>query len=93
MLHVLSQEFHPFVSIPEKAWFHIWTRTNLDKQGIEVVFSIQPLPEFGPYLKEKEDKIAAYKKTINPSADFQPEVHRPAYQLSREVPAIKVSKR
>lgn len=51
---------------------------------------MQPLPEFGPYLNEKEGKIAAYKKSIDPATEFQPEVHRPAYKPSTEVPAIKV---
>ena len=51
---------------------------------------IQALPEFGPYLNEKESKIAAYKKSIDPATEFQPEVHRPAYKPSVEVPTIKV---
>lgn len=47
------------------------------------------LPEFGPYLNEKERRIAAYKKTLAPLEESQAEVHRPAHQPSKPVPAVK----
>ena len=49
------------------------------------------LPEFGPFLKEKEEKIAAYKKGIDPLKEHQPEVHRPAYGTTKPIPHVKVS--
>ena len=51
----------------------------------------QSLPEFGPYLAEKEHYIADYKKTVVPVEEFAPEVQRPAYRPSRPVPTVKVS--
>ena len=49
------------------------------------------LPEFGPYLKKKEEHIAAYKKEINRLEENPPEVHRPAYKPTKPVPHVKVS--
>ncbi len=51
---------------------------------------IQSLPSFGPYLHEKETKIAEYKKTVDPATEFKPEVHRPTYR-TKEIPAVKVT--
>ena len=51
---------------------------------------LQALPEFGPYLSEKERRIAEYKKTVNPLEETKPEVHRPAYKTSKPVPTIQV---
>lgn len=50
----------------------------------------QSLPEFGPYKKEKEMKIAAYKATIVPAEEFPQTVHRPALQPSRPVASVLV---
>ena len=49
------------------------------------------MPEFGPYLKEKEERIANYKKTIGPLKEFLPESHRPPYKPTKPIPAVKVS--
>ena len=51
----------------------------------------QSLPEFGPYLAEKESRIAAYKKSIDAQEEFVPEVHRPVFKPSKPVPSVKVS--
>ena len=54
------------------------------------MYCSQSLPEFGPYLKKKEELISNYKKSINPLEEFEPEVHRPAYQPKKPVPTVKV---
>ena len=51
---------------------------------------LETYPEFGQFLKEKEEKIANFKMNCNPLADHVPEIHRPAYKLSQQVPKIKV---
>ena len=48
------------------------------------------MPEFGPYLKEKEERIASYKKTVDPLKEFPPENHRPPYKPTKPIPAVKV---
>ena len=50
------------------------------------VFSPQSLPEFGPYIMEKEERIASYKKTIDPLKEFPPENHRPPYKPTKPIP-------
>ena len=50
----------------------------------------QALPEFGPYLQEKEQRIAAYKKQINPAQERKPEVHRPPFKPTKPIPTVKV---
>jgi len=50
----------------------------------------QSYPEFGSFLKEKQEKISAYKKSTGPLKDHTPEVHRPAFKLSGDVPRISV---
>lgn len=47
------------------------------------------LPEFGPYLKEKDEMISDYKKSITPLTEFSPETHRPSYKPNKPVPAVK----
>ena len=54
-----------------------------------LVFS-SDLLEFGPYLREKEECIASYKKTIDPLKEFPPENHRPPYKPTKPIPAVKV---
>ena len=50
----------------------------------------QALPEFGPYLTEKEMRVAEYKKTVDPLKEYKPEVHRPAYKTTKPIPTLKV---
>ena len=59
--------------------------------AMQVIFlSPQSLPEFGPYMEEKERKVAAYKASIVPLEEFPAAVHRPALQPSRPVASVKV---
>ena len=48
------------------------------------------MPEFGSYLKEKEQLISEYKKTITPLEEFSAEMHRPSYKPNKPVPTVKV---
>ena len=48
------------------------------------------LPEFGPFLKEKEERIAEYKKGVDPLEENKPEVHHPAYGTTKPIPHVKV---
>ena len=50
----------------------------------------QSLPEFGPYLKEKEKKIAGYKASIQPVSEFLPAIHRPSLTPSSTIPSVQV---
>ncbi len=50
----------------------------------------QALPEFGPYLAEKERRIANYKKGVEPLDEGVAEVHRPPYKISKPVPSLRV---
>ena len=50
----------------------------------------QSLPEFGPYMEEKERKVAAYKASIVPLEEFPAAVHRPALQPSRPIASVQV---
>lgn len=52
---------------------------------------IQSLPSFGPYLKEKEELIGNYKKTIEVLEEHQLDNSRPVYKPSKPVPSVKVS--
>ncbi|XP_064387125.1 dihydropyrimidine dehydrogenase [NADP(+)]-like [Halichondria panicea] len=47
------------------------------------------LPEFGPYLAEKERRIAEYKKGVEPLDEGVAEVHRPPYEISKPVSSLK----
>jgi dihydropyrimidine dehydrogenase (NADP+) len=47
------------------------------------------LPEFGPYLKEKEERIAGYKASIQPVAEFSPATHRPPITISSSIPSVQ----
>lgn len=48
------------------------------------------LPEFGPYWKEKTQKIATYKQSIESILDeTTAEEHRPAFKPSRPIPSVK----
>ncbi len=56
-----------------------------------VYFPVQALPEFGPYLAEKERRIAEYKKGVEPLDEGVAEVHRPPYEISKPVSSLKVT--
>jgi len=47
------------------------------------------LPEFGPYLKEKEERIASYKRGTNPLQEQTPEIHRPPFTPTKPIPTVK----
>ena len=55
-----------------------------------ILLSSQSLPEFGPYMEEKEKKVAAYKASIVPLEEFPAAVHRPALQPSRPIASVQV---
>jgi dihydropyrimidine dehydrogenase (NADP+) len=51
---------------------------------------MQHLPNFGPFMKEREKKIAEFKKSDDLLAEnYQPKPLRPANEPARPVPAIR----
>ena len=56
-----------------------------------VVFCLlQHLPNFGPFLKEREKRVAEFKKTDDLLAEaYQPKPQRPANKPSGFVPPIR----
>ena len=61
------------------------------RKGDVLCSLLQSLPEFGPYLKEKEERIAGYKASIQPVAEFSPAIHRPPITPSSSIPSVQVT--
>ena len=52
---------------------------------------LQSLPNFGPYVKERERIVARHKEKVDLlSKDFQPEKVRPAIKPDKPAPLVKV---
>jgi len=56
--------------------------------SVPMFLLFQSYPEFGSFLKVKQKKIAAYKKSAGPLKHHIPEAHRPVFKLSGDVPRI-----
>ncbi len=52
---------------------------------------VQALPDFGPYLSEKERRVAEYKRSVEPLEVGVVEQHRPPYKITKHIPTLQVS--
>ena len=83
--------YRDFQQISPTAYAVLCTVTLFPSLSLPASFPPQSLPEFGPYLQEKEGKVAAYKASIQPVTEFSPAIHRPPLTpSSSSIPSVQV---